>query len=143
MYINHPTKGNIMQKAKLFYSTKPRLFVANAYAAQIRSDISEKICTGFECISIEDFYEECSQQEFDELTDWNYAVFGEALCNTVDTAIDRALYAEETFISDVFSIEICESFRLPGHFWATFCLDDPEHKRAKLIREMKRNAIYY
>lgn len=88
-----------MQKAKLFYSTKPRLFVANAYAAQIRSDISEKICTGFECISIEDFYEECSQQEFDELTDWNYAVFGEALCNTVDTAIDRALYAEETFIS--------------------------------------------
>ena len=132
-----------MEEEKLYYSTKPRLFVANAYAAQIMSDVSEKILTGFECGTIEEFYEECSQEEFDEVTDWNHNVFGEALCNAIDIAIDRALYVEETVMSNVFGIEIHESFRIPGHYWATLCLDDPDHKRQKLIRNMQRKNHYY
>jgi len=112
MFINQPTKENTMQEAKLFYSTQSRLVVANAYASQIMSDVSEKICGGFECRTIAEFYDQCSQEEYEEVTVWNYGVFGKELCDSIDKVIDDALLCENVAISRIFSIRINESFHV-------------------------------
>jgi hypothetical protein len=132
-----------MENAKLFYSTKPREFVANAYASQIKSDVWEKIMEGFECKTIAEFYKECSSDEISEVTEWTYGVFGKTLCDLVDNAIDSALVEEDTDMSNVNWIVIHEAHSTPGTFWATLILDDPDHKRKKLLLEMRRNSIYY
>lgn len=132
-----------MENAKLFYSTKPREFVANAYASQIKSDVWEKIIEeGFECKSIAEFYKACSPEELEEVTQWNHTVFGKALCDEVDQAIDIALSVAETEISNVSWIVITESAKY-GQFCAELILEDPDHKRTKQRYEILKNSSHY
>lgn len=135
-------KETTMGNAKLFYSTKPREFVADAYASQIKSDVWEKLSKGFECKTIAEFYKECSPEELEEVTQWNHTVFGKALCDEVDQAIDIALSIEETEISNVNWFAIIES-SWSGQLMAVLFLDDPDHKKTKHRREMLKNRIYY
>lgn len=130
-----------MQKTKFYYSKKPRVIQANAYAAQIMSDVWEKISEGFECKNITDFYAECSEEDLAEVTDWTHTVFGKELCDSVDQAIDRALDDEETGMSNVFRIVISESSKLPVQYLATLILDDSEHK--KKIKLLKNQSTIW
>jgi len=112
MFFNQLTKGNTMEEEKQFYSTQSRLVVANAYASQIMSDVSEKISTGCECRTITEFYKQCSQEELDEVTDWNHGVFGKALCDSIDKIIDDALLSAGLAICEISSIRIEETFHV-------------------------------
>lgn len=130
--------------SKEFYSTKPQLFVANAYASQIKSDIWEKISEGFVCRNVAEFYEECSVEEFETVIDWNHFVYGEELCNAIDKAIDYEIELEETEMSNVSQIKIYVSNSVKKNvFAANLDLDDPDHKEKKRIREFRERSCIY
>jgi hypothetical protein len=132
------------EQSKEFYSTKPQLVVANAYASQIKSDVWEKISEGFVCRTIAEFYEECSVDEFETVIDWNHFVYGEELCNAIDKAIDYEIELEETEMSNVCQIKIYVSNPVKKLFAANLDLDDPDHKENKRIREFReRSCIYW
>ena len=132
------------EHSKEFYSTKPQLVVANAYASQIKSDVWEKISEGFVCRTIAEFYEECSVDEFETVIDWNHFVYGEELCNAIDKAIDYEIELEETEMSNVSHIHIYVSNPVNNRFAANLDLDDPDHKEKKRIREFReRSCIYW
>lgn len=105
--------------------------------------IEPKLVGGFECKNIAEFYKECSPQELADVTNWTHGVFGKTLCDLVDNAIDSALVEEDTDMSNINWIVIHETLSTPGTFWATLILDDPDHKRKKLLLEMRQNSIYY
>jgi hypothetical protein len=132
-----------MNKSKLFYSTKTRELIANAYASQILSDVWEKLSEGFECKTIAEFYKECSNKELIEVTNWTHYVFGKNICDLVDKAIDEAILTEETEIANVRWIFISEAFSSPGDFHAVLVLDDPDHKEKNLIHERNKKMAHY
>jgi len=131
-----------MEKAKLFFSTKTREFIANAYASHIKWDVWEKISEGFECKTIAEFYKECSTEELLEITKWTHTIYGKEICDLVDQAIDDAIAQEETDLGNVNWILIHESYASPGTLWATLTLDDPYQKEKRRIYKMRKNSIH-
>lgn len=132
-----------MTNATNVYMTQTKKSNENDYARQLLWDIKDKIGDGFECLTVAGFYENCSEEELIELTEWNHTTFGEELCDLVDEAIDLALKNEETVIENVRSIFIHENHNKQGCIYALLELDDPDHKLRKEIYEMLQRLSYY